>query len=56
MDPERLKEAAINKGLITPEQAAGMSKRKRSSLHVFPASARPRSFPTYQEEASGWTP
>ena len=28
MDPERLKEAAINKGLITPEQAAGMSTKE----------------------------
>ncbi|MEK6725874.1 MAG: chemotaxis protein CheA [Deltaproteobacteria bacterium] len=36
MDPERLKEAAINKGLITPEQAAGMSKKEALLLTCIP--------------------
>lgn len=36
MDPERLKEAAINKGLITLEQAAGMSKKEALFLTCLP--------------------
>lgn len=36
MDPERLKEAAINKGLITVEQAAGMSKKEALLITCLP--------------------
>jgi len=36
MDPERLKEAAINKGLITPELAAGMSTKEALLITCIP--------------------
>ncbi len=36
MDPERLKEVAINKGLITPEHAAGMSEKEALLLTCIP--------------------
>ena len=36
MDPERLKKAAINKGLITPELAAGMSTKEALLITCIP--------------------
>ena len=51
---ERIKNKALERGMITPQQAARMSEREALNLVFLPGFPRPKKSPIFPAAASAW--